>query len=388
MKTAVVEKDVVGGRCLNYACIPAKAVLRSADVLTEIREAGEFGIDGRRARGRLRRRRRAPREGHQDAHRRRRRACSRRTTIDVIEGQGVADGRRQRQGRRHATYEANKAVDPRHRLGQAADPRHDVRRPRHRHRGGVGARASCRARSRRRRRRVGHRDRLGLRAPRHRGHALRGPGPRAAHRGRRHLQARRARLQEAGHQGPHETFVENVEAGDDERDLHLRRRGGRGRLARHRRRPRARRRGARASTRPASSSTEHGPDRGRRRAAHLEGQGSTPSATSSPARRSRTRPPTRASSPSRTPPAMKTHPIDYLDIPRATFCTPNVGSFGLTEEQAARAGLRRRRRQGPVRRGRRRHGLRRPHRRSSRSSATRSTASCSAATSSARRRPS
>jgi dihydrolipoamide dehydrogenase len=45
MKTAVVEKDKVGGRCLNYACIPAKAVLRVADVLSEIREADEFGIE-------------------------------------------------------------------------------------------------------------------------------------------------------------------------------------------------------------------------------------------------------------------------------------------------------------------------------------------------------
>src|SRR3954467_6224315 len=44
MKTAVVEKDQVGGRCLNYACIPAKAVLRVADVLSEIDEADEFGI--------------------------------------------------------------------------------------------------------------------------------------------------------------------------------------------------------------------------------------------------------------------------------------------------------------------------------------------------------
>src|SRR5436190_938448 len=45
MKTAVVEKDdVVGGRCLNYACIPAKAVLRSADILSEVRDADEFGI--------------------------------------------------------------------------------------------------------------------------------------------------------------------------------------------------------------------------------------------------------------------------------------------------------------------------------------------------------
>src|SRR5712664_3364719 len=44
-KTAVVEKDKVGGRCLNYACIPAKAVLRSADLLSEIREAGDFGLN-------------------------------------------------------------------------------------------------------------------------------------------------------------------------------------------------------------------------------------------------------------------------------------------------------------------------------------------------------
>ena len=45
MSTAVVEKDdVVGGRCLNYACIPAKAVLLTADVLSEVRDAGEFGI--------------------------------------------------------------------------------------------------------------------------------------------------------------------------------------------------------------------------------------------------------------------------------------------------------------------------------------------------------
>jgi dihydrolipoamide dehydrogenase len=44
MKTAVIERDTIGGRCLNYACIPAKAVLRVADVLSEIREAGDFGI--------------------------------------------------------------------------------------------------------------------------------------------------------------------------------------------------------------------------------------------------------------------------------------------------------------------------------------------------------
>jgi len=45
LKTVVIEREHIGGRCLNKACIPAKAVLRVADVLTEVREAGEYGIE-------------------------------------------------------------------------------------------------------------------------------------------------------------------------------------------------------------------------------------------------------------------------------------------------------------------------------------------------------
>ncbi len=44
MKTAVVERGEIGGRCLNVACIPAKAVLRVADIISEIDDASEFGI--------------------------------------------------------------------------------------------------------------------------------------------------------------------------------------------------------------------------------------------------------------------------------------------------------------------------------------------------------
>jgi dihydrolipoyl dehydrogenase len=44
MKTACVEREFVGGRCLNVACIPAKAMLRAADVLTELRDGAEFGV--------------------------------------------------------------------------------------------------------------------------------------------------------------------------------------------------------------------------------------------------------------------------------------------------------------------------------------------------------
>jgi dihydrolipoamide dehydrogenase len=45
MKTAIVERaETLGGRCLNEACIPAKAMLRAADVLSEVRDGAEFGI--------------------------------------------------------------------------------------------------------------------------------------------------------------------------------------------------------------------------------------------------------------------------------------------------------------------------------------------------------
>jgi dihydrolipoamide dehydrogenase len=44
MKTAVVEKGDTGGRCLNEACIPAKSILRVAEVKSEVEHAGDFGI--------------------------------------------------------------------------------------------------------------------------------------------------------------------------------------------------------------------------------------------------------------------------------------------------------------------------------------------------------
>jgi dihydrolipoamide dehydrogenase len=44
-KTAVVERDKPGGRCLNYACIPAKTLLRTAELYDEVANGGgELGI--------------------------------------------------------------------------------------------------------------------------------------------------------------------------------------------------------------------------------------------------------------------------------------------------------------------------------------------------------
>jgi dihydrolipoamide dehydrogenase len=45
-KTAVVEKDKAGGRCLNYACIPAKTILRSAELYDDVKNGAELGIVG------------------------------------------------------------------------------------------------------------------------------------------------------------------------------------------------------------------------------------------------------------------------------------------------------------------------------------------------------
>lgn len=44
MKVAVVEREALGGVCLNFGCIPTKALLQSAHVCDAIRYAAEFGV--------------------------------------------------------------------------------------------------------------------------------------------------------------------------------------------------------------------------------------------------------------------------------------------------------------------------------------------------------
>jgi dihydrolipoamide dehydrogenase len=43
-KTAVIERDKPGGRCLNYACIPAKTLLRSAEIYHEAANSQDLGV--------------------------------------------------------------------------------------------------------------------------------------------------------------------------------------------------------------------------------------------------------------------------------------------------------------------------------------------------------
>jgi len=45
LKTAIIEKESLGGICLNWGCIPTKALLKSAQVLNDIKHAKDYGIE-------------------------------------------------------------------------------------------------------------------------------------------------------------------------------------------------------------------------------------------------------------------------------------------------------------------------------------------------------
>ena len=44
LKTALVEKESLGGICLNWGCIPTKALLKSAQVFEYLNHADDYGF--------------------------------------------------------------------------------------------------------------------------------------------------------------------------------------------------------------------------------------------------------------------------------------------------------------------------------------------------------
>src|SRR3970282_37581 len=44
MKTAIIEREHLGGICLNWGCIPTKALLRTSELFRHIQHAADFGI--------------------------------------------------------------------------------------------------------------------------------------------------------------------------------------------------------------------------------------------------------------------------------------------------------------------------------------------------------
>ena len=359
MSTAVIEKDAVGGRCLNYACIPAKAVLRVADILHDIDEADDFGIS-------------VPERtvDFGKVFERRNKVVKtltggvsglfKKNKIEFIEGLGslTKDGNVKvgRPGDRGA-----QGGDPRHRLDPQADPRHGVRRPRDRHGGGVGARGAAGHARRRRRRRVGRGDRLRLRAARHRRAAVRGARPRAAR--RRTPTSPRP----PGASSPSRTWRSTPARWS--RTSRARTTRSRSRSATSRARPTT------SSSPPAAGRTsralgleEAGVKLDDRGLIEVDGALRTSAAKRLRDRRPRARAGARPQGLRRgrdrrrgrrrdgdPPDRVHRHPARDVLHARRRLLRPHRGA-------GARAGHRRRGRQGQLRRGRRRHGLRRPHR--------------------------
>src|SRR5216684_2821772 len=44
-RVALVERDFMGGDCLNFGCVPSKALIRSARAAAEVRDASRFGVE-------------------------------------------------------------------------------------------------------------------------------------------------------------------------------------------------------------------------------------------------------------------------------------------------------------------------------------------------------
>jgi dihydrolipoamide dehydrogenase len=44
LKTAIVERELLGGICLNWGCIPTKALLRSGDIYEQLGHLGDYGL--------------------------------------------------------------------------------------------------------------------------------------------------------------------------------------------------------------------------------------------------------------------------------------------------------------------------------------------------------
>src|SRR5882757_2369413 len=44
LKTAIVEREALGGICLNWGCIPTKALLKSGEIYEQLGHLGDYGL--------------------------------------------------------------------------------------------------------------------------------------------------------------------------------------------------------------------------------------------------------------------------------------------------------------------------------------------------------
>src|SRR2546423_814623 len=108
MSTAVIEKEKLGGVCVNIGCIPTKALLHSAYIAKLLREAKEFGVEAGSVKTdygvAMQRSRRVSDQNSKGVE-----FLMKKNKITVVKGNGVLQpGRKVKVG--SDTYEAKKAV--------------------------------------------------------------------------------------------------------------------------------------------------------------------------------------------------------------------------------------------------------------------------------------
>ncbi len=103
LKTAIIEREHLGGICLNWGCIPTKALLRTAELYQAMRRAPEFGLACRQCPLRHRRRGRAePQGGGAAVERRRLSHAQEQDRSDQGHGASCRGGAHRRDGQRAA----------------------------------------------------------------------------------------------------------------------------------------------------------------------------------------------------------------------------------------------------------------------------------------------
>ncbi len=96
MKTAVVEREHLGGICLNWGCIPTKALLRTSEINHLLHHLGEFGFAADNIRFDLGKGGEALARGGQAACRPASRYLLKKNKVTVFDGNGEAGRARAR----------------------------------------------------------------------------------------------------------------------------------------------------------------------------------------------------------------------------------------------------------------------------------------------------
>ena len=114
----LIERAELGGTCLNWGCIPTKALLATADLLRRVRRADEYGLVVPEVSfdfpSMMERKEDVVLKMRQGVE-----GAAKRKGVDVVRGEGRVDGRRRRGGRRALPLRPPRRVRRHRALGAA-----------------------------------------------------------------------------------------------------------------------------------------------------------------------------------------------------------------------------------------------------------------------------